>query len=457
VRRHVCISLVFIALGAFCICQYVFSALPEEAKIRLNLKECLARALKISPEIESEESKLGIAKAQYQETLSLKYLSNIELTNISTIAPAVNLAKNDLLDLGTRNDWTRVGLFNKFELKFIQPIYTFGRIRNSIEAARFGVEAQEKSISQKQNEITFRIIKLYYARLLAEELLGVVEEAKKIVNKAVSTLEEMLTDLNSSSVSETDLFRMRLFSYEIEKLYRDVVKEKTLTLSSLKLMLDYGDDVSFDVSDEFLEPEVYQILNLRDYREMMIKCRPEIARLNAAVAAQNALKKVSQSLYYPQIFISGGTFLAFAPIRDDIRNPFLSDPWNYTRLGVVLGISLPLNFPQIKARIRKQEYAVEKIEAQKSAALNLFFLEVEKAYRNLINSKRDMEDNKKALRMSREWLTTEQITFDLDASNTKDLAEAVKEYIRVKTEYYSSIYQYNIAVAELKLVTGLVD
>ncbi|MCD6194080.1 MAG: TolC family protein [Candidatus Aminicenantes bacterium] len=456
-RRHVCISLVLIALGAVCICQYMFSALPEKAKIRLNLKECVARALKISPEIESEESKLGIAKAQYQETLSLKYLSNIELTNISTIAPAVNLAKNDLLDLGTRNDWTRVGLFNKFELKFIQPIYTFGRIRNSIEAARFGVEAQEKSISQKQNEITFRIIKLYYARLLAEELLGVVEEAKKIVNKAVSTLEEMLTDLNSSSVSETDLFRMRLFSYEIEKLYRDVVKEKTLTLSSLKLMLDYGDDVSFDVSDEFLEPEVYQILNLRDYKEMMIKCRPEIARLNAAVAAQNALKKVSQSLYYPQIFISGGTSLAFAPIRDDIKNPFLSDPWNYTRLGVVLGISLPLNFPQIKARIRKQEYSVEKIEAQKSATLNLFFLEVEKAYRNLINSKKDMEDNKKALRMSREWLTTEQITFDLDASNTKDLAEAVKEYIRVKTEYYSSIYQYNIAVAELKLVTGIVD
>jgi len=189
----------------------------------------------------------------------------------------------------------------------------------------------------------------------------------------------------------------------------------------------------------------------------MIKCRPEIARLNAAVAAQNALKKVSQSLYYPQIFISGGTSLAFAPIRDDIKNPFLSDPWNYTRLGVVLGISLPLNFPQIKARIRKQEYSVEKIEAQKSATLNLFFLEVEKAYRNLINSKKDMEDNKKALRMSREWLTTEQITFDLDASNTKDLAEAVKEYIRVKTEYYSSIYQYNIAVAELKLVTGIVD
>ena len=456
-RRHVCISLVLIALGAVCICQYMFPALPEKAKIRLNLKECVARALKISPEIESEESKLGIAKAQYQETLSLKYLSNIELTNISTIAPAVNLAKNDLLDLGTRNDWTRVGLFNKFELKFIQPIYTFGRIRNSIEAARFGVEAQEKSINQKQSEITFRIIKLYYAKLLAEELLGVVEEAKKIVNKAVSTLEEMLTDLNSSSVSETDLFRMRLFSYEIEKLYRDVVKEKTLTLSSLKLMLDYGDDVSFDVSDQFLEPEVYQILNLRDYREMMIKCRPEIARLNAAVAAQDALKKVSQSLYYPQIFISGGTSLAFAPIRDDIKNPFLSDPWNYTRLGVVLGISLPLNFPQIKARIRKQEYAVEKIEAQKSATLNLFFLEVEKAYRNLINTKKDMEDNKKALRMSREWLTTEQITFDLDASNTKDLAEAVKEYIRVKTEYYSSIYQYNIAIAELKLVTGIVD
>lgn len=445
------------AVGFFLLFKVISAGSPvEEKTLLLDLQQCIARAFEIDPEISAGKANLGIAEAQLMEAVSLKYLPRLELSNAFTVAPGVKIADNDLLSLDTRNDWTKIGLFSRLELRFIQPIYTFGRIRNSIAAARYGITAREAGVEQQRNKIAYRVTQLYYSRLLAKELITLADEARDIVEKAEDTLNDMLRDAGNPDLNEADLYRIKLFKIELEKNSREIAKNNELTLAALRSSLDIAADVDFDVRDGFLELRPFEMLPLEHYLRPANNLRPELAQLNAAQAAQTALTKVSRSLYYPLFFIGGGSTLAFATSRDDINSPFIKDPYNFKSFGAYLGISLPLNFRQTKARIIKAEYELDKIEAQHSAVRMAVDLEVKKAYLDLLDAETNMQAFSRALTLSREWKTTEQISFDLDGTNAKDLVDAVEAYLKAKAALFQAIFEFNVAAAELEYVTGTI-
>ncbi len=428
--------------------------LSGQKPIRLNLQECISRAVRMSAEIDAEESRLGMARAQFKEAQGLKFLPQLNLSNLSSVAPALKEADDGLLSLDTKNDWSHIGFFNNLQLTFVQPLYTFGRIKNSIEAARFGVEAQEDGVAQKQNEIAFTTTRLYLSKLLSGELLAVAEEGLDTADKAENTLQDMLEDEGVDYINEADLYRVRLLKFELRKLRREVTEGKRLALAALRTVLNFDETEDFDIQDRYLEPWDYKIMDLEHYMGMKNRYRPEVSRLNAAVNAQNALVQISQAALYPQLFLTGTAGLAFAPIRDDINNPLLNDPWNRTVFRAAIGLSMPLNFHQTRSRVKKDEYALERAKALRSAALDAIELEVTKAFYGLIEARDDLDDAGDALKLSREWLRMEEITFDLDASNAKDLADALDKNLTAKANHYKAIHDFNLAVAELMQATG---
>lgn len=428
--------------------------LSGQKPIRLNLQECINRAVTASAEVDAEQSRLGMARAQFKEAQGLKFLPELNLSNLSSVAPGLKEANDGLLSLDTRNDWSNIGFFNNLLLTFVQPLYTFGRIKNSIEAARFGVEAQEENVAQKQNEIAFTTTRLYLSKLLSEELLAVAEEGLEMADKAENTLQDMLEDEGVDYINEADLYRVRLLKFDLRKLRREVTEGKRLALTALRAVLGYDEPEDFDILDRYLEPWDTKILGLDHYMELKNRYRPEIGRLDAAVKAQNALAQISQAALYPQIFVTGTAGLAFAPIRDDINNPLLNDPWNRTIFRAAIGLRMPLNFHKTKARVKKDEYALERAKALRSAALDAIDLEVTQAFYALIEARDNLEDAGDALKLSREWLRMEEITFDLDASNAKDLADALDKNLTARANHYRAIYDFNLAVAGLMQATG---
>ncbi|MBN1272204.1 MAG: TolC family protein [Candidatus Aminicenantes bacterium] len=451
---HICL-VIACNYGLFFGVPRILQAVPQQEKIiRLNLKQCLERAVEKDPEMMAKNADLGIAEAQYLQALSMKILPKFELTNALTVAPGVNIINENLLDLETRNNWRQLGLFNRLEVSFIQPIFSFGRIRGGIEAARKGIEVREHGIKKQRHKITLRITKLYFSRLLSKELLALAEEAMSTVEKAENTLTELLKEGKNPDLNEADLYRLKLFKVELERMKREININNELSISALKSSLDIHEDEKFDISDEFLEARPHETLGIENYFELKEKCRPEIGQMNAALAAQKKLSDVSFSFYYPQIFIGGGTTLSFTPIRDDINNPYLKDPFNYKSVFVYLGISMPLNFRQTRARVIQAKHELNKIEAQNTAIQKAINLEVQKAYLKHLEAKKNMEEFQKALTISREWKMTEQISFDLDGMNAKDLVDAVQAYLKTKASVFQAIFEYNVSIAELEYVTG---
>ncbi len=83
--------------------------------------------------------------------------------------------------------------------------------------------------------------------------------------------------------------------------------------------------------------------------------------------------------------------------------------------------------------------------------------EVEEAYRNVRIAQAALEARDRALTISKEWLRTEQINFDLDLGDTENLVRAVRENLELQARYYEAVYNYNRAVLRLQRAVGVLD
>jgi outer membrane protein TolC len=76
-------------------------------------------------------------------------------------------------------------------------------------------------------------------------------------------------------------------------------------------------------------------------------------------------------------------------------------------------------------------------------------LELEKSFIRVGEAKERLKLAKNSRKISRALLVTEAANYDFGIGNTADLFQALIIYTRVLSGYYESIYQFNIAVADL--------
>ena len=79
---------------------------------------------------------------------------------------------------------------------------------------------------------------------------------------------------------------------------------------------------------------------------------------------------------------------------------------------------------------------------------------MEEAYRNLIIARAALETQTTAFQISKEWLRTEMVNFDLDLGDTENLVLAVQTSLQVEALYLESIQKHNVAVLRLMDTCG---
>ena len=81
------------------------------------------------------------------------------------------------LDPNLDNDWENWGIFTRAEVSAIQPVYTWGAIRNALQAAQAGVQVAQAGFEAEKAEYTLQLYELYYSMLLVVELERLIENA----------------------------------------------------------------------------------------------------------------------------------------------------------------------------------------------------------------------------------------------------------------------------------------
>lgn len=424
----------------------------------LNLQEAIDRAVSVSPEIAATQEDRNYAQARYSLAKSSRFLTEFTATTAHAPVPGLtnpNDTPTNLLftDPDVRSTYDKIRIFNRLEAELLQPIYTWGELGGSIDAARYGVNVEEADVRAKREEVALRTGELYYSLLLTNELYRIVDETGSIVEQAKSEIRRMI-DEGNADVDDADLYQVLITEQEYKRRVTEVEQKRATAQAALARQLFLEDGTNIVPTDATLNPIPFVRDSLSTYQSLALQHRAELQKATEGFAALDALVGVARSDYYPKLFLGARFNIRTAPGRYQQDGPFHSDRFQGQSAEAGIGLRQKLNFFQTKAKVNQAIAERNEVSHQLRAAEQLILFEVENAYRELAIAESSLESQNEALRISREWLQLESINFDLDLGDTENLVKAVRANLELQAQAQQAVQEFNVAVLRLLDSTG---
>lgn len=427
--------------------------------VRLGLEAAIRQALAISPEVGAVGAARAFAEARWQQAQASRFFTDFEATSANAPAPGIDNPNGTpdqslYLDPEVRNDWSALRPFSRLDVRLTQPLWTWGELGGNLGAARSGIAVEAASVQAKELEVAFRTGELYFNVLLAEALFRLTEEAGEIVQQAKREIRRLL-DEGAEDVDDADLYQVLITEQEFNRRVVEVTQRRETAHIALARQLFLSDTVVVVPEQEALTPLVFAPDTLPTWLSRARTHRPELAQADAGLAARASLVEMARSEFYPKVFLSLSSTWSAVAGRVDPRNPYISDPFRAKGLRAGIGVRQKLNFPQTRARLAQARAEHDKVLYQKQGVEQLILFEVEEAWRNLRIAQAALDTRTEALRLSREWLRTEQINFDLELGDTENLVRAVQANLELQAAHHEAVRTYNVAVLKLLRTAGV--
>ncbi len=435
----------------------VLQAQTSPDTLALTFESTVNGALSASPEVQQMDARVAFAEARHRQARASRYLTEFNASTAHALAPGLTKTSfpddASYLDPDLRNDWENVRPFNLLEFEILQPLYTWGQIGGNIRAAEHGVALAQAEGQAKTEQVTQRAGESYFSLLLTEALFRLADETGDALEQAKTEITRLL-DEGDEDVDDADLFQLQIFEQEYRRRKAEVTEKRTLARSALVRQLRLPPGAVVVPKSTTLEPFVHELDSLDTYIELALAHRNEVAQAHAGLAARNALVDVARSDFYPKLFVGVSGRYSFVAGRRRQPNPFISDPFIGQSVRAGLGMRLNLNFAQTRAKVQQAEAQRDEVRFQRDAATELIRFEVEETYRNVRIAQEALSAQEEALQLSKEWLRTEQINFDLELGNIDNLVRAVQTNLDMQAKHLEAVQKYNVALLRLFNKTG---
>ena len=419
----------------------------ESGQGRYDLEGCVRMALASSPSIQAAETDLEIAQNRLSQVHAARFLPRLDFTWIFGPSPE---ARGDALT-GVSN-WRQMGVFSRTELSLVQPLFTFGKLDAALEAASGGIDAQRAGLKRTRFDLERQVARAYYLLLLANQLSDLANESREEIGRARRTIVENLEG-DTGDFTYTDLHRIDRFVYDVEENANKVVKSQALARSALRILLGLSESDSLILADGKLNPVDVRIRPLEHYLSLA-EGRPDLGQIREGLRVRSAQVRAVRTDLFPQIFLAGQFKYGYAPNRDRQRNPFLKDEFNVTQLGAVLGFRQSLSFASTRVKVKEARLAYRKLGYQAQMAVQGARLEIESAYRSLVEAEANISAAREARRATRRWFVSARDGFNAGLEEAGEMVDAVKEYGLIRAKYYQSVLEFNLAWVTLRRATG---
>jgi outer membrane protein len=190
------------------------------------------------------------------------------------------------------------------------------------------------------------------------------------------------------------------------------------------------------------------------YAKTALAERVEFKQLKEALQAQQYQVQAFESDRYPSIFMALEGSLAGAPGRDTLDNPYIHDDFNHAYVGVVAGLRWEFDFGIQKGRISKALAEHRKLQYTKAKAEMNIPIQVTKAFEETVEWKKAASTYRQAATASRRWIVTAMADFDMGVGTAENMMRAVEKYGHNQGGYLEALFNYHLAMAELKYAVG---
>ena len=426
------------------------SAQSPAPKTVYSLKDLIGRTLAISPEIRQMQRGAEVAMAKKDQADAGRF-PQIEVTAI--VGPS-SRARGDAASSPDRRDSPTVdNVFERVEMRLVQPLYTFGKLTGFRGAAEEGVKVEKAKVEEKAADLILRVKELYYSRLMASDMLGLIDEISKDLDKAIVKTERRLK-AEVPGADEIDLYKLKAFRGEVLKNREEAQKGFDLATGALMFYAGLNRTQPFELDAIGLEASPKDVEPVDRGMSMALELRPEMTQVRAGLKATEALVMAEESNLYPQFFAAVNSVYAQAGNRTRQQNPFAYDPLNDRYGVIVLGFKYDLDFGITRGKIRAAQAEHLKVGETKQFAEQGIPLQVRKAHRELTEAQETLKATEDGWRNAKKWLVAAKANYDLGVGESRDLGQAAETYAKLRADNFKAMYNYNLSLANIEYATG---
>lgn len=417
----------------------------------LGLDDCIRRALTSSPELGETRADIELAEAKLNEAKAHRY-PQIEFLGL--LGPISKARGNQVTSSDRIDHLHGLTFFARGDATLVQPLYTFGKISERMSAATHGIEVDRAKKAQKANEITLKVKEYYYGLLLARELKALVSEVGELLSKAREKARTLL-DKGSDNVDALDIYKLDAFSGTVRKYTEEAQKGESLALEALRAQMGLPADAVFDIATPRLTPDENMTgADLSSYLEAAKLKRPEYRQLKEGLQARAALVKAAKADYYPDLFLGGYLSGAYSPDRDRVTNPWVPDEFNHLWAGIALGLRWKIDFGITSAKVAQEQAQYNRLMSTNDYANANIPLQIRKAFLERQEAEKSIAANRDAYSNAKKWAVAASANFDIGIGPAKEIFDSLQSYATMRSDYFRSIYNYKMSLANLDYAVG---
>ena len=438
------------ALAALAVAGYMgFAALgtAEAAPIvELTLQESIDMALANNRTIKES------AEDQWQAYWAHRQARREAGPTLSWSGTGVYKAGHQAEDAQIRRQYEAVGLHsdrlftNSVQVSF--PLYTGGKIENSIEAAELGRDAADLMLEATRQGIKEQTTEAYFQILQFRNLIQVNKEA-------VDTLQAHLDNVNAQyrvgTVAKSDVLRSQV---ELANQQQNLVTAQNnydVAVATFNNIVGLPTDTIVDAKED-LSYTKYDI-SLPRCTDYALIHRPDGIAMERAWKKAEAQMKAAKSGYRPQVNAvvqrSWSGDKAFSTNTVDL---------NGSGDGTTAGIQAQWNIFDnnvTEAQVQQAKASMRKAEQKLYETQETIQLDVRKAYLNLLAAEQNIHTTKVAVDQAQEDYKIAQVRYSAGVGTNLDVMDAESKLIQTQTTYITALYNYNTNKAALDQAMGI--
>jgi outer membrane protein len=413
--------------------QLLLSALflgPVQAPAPLTSSDAVKIALQDSPRLRAARAVRDAARAQNERERPIaRPAVNFEAVG-QFQGPRVGLPRGDETVVPER--------YGRVELSVEQILYRAG-----LGAARTRFASQERSadweLRRAEQETALAALRAYYAMIGAEAQLGVATEA---VTMAQKQLDLTRTLLEAGAVSERDLKASEADLAEARLGASRAGNGAALARANLNRTL--GRDPSMPVTLPAAEPAPAVSQELRAAQQEALAARPEIRLLQENLAAARAGISLASTQDRPTL---SARAIAAA------QTPTAISDSKYFAAGFTVRWS-PFDQGRTRADVREAKAHVAQLEALLEDAMLGIKVEVEKAWRDIVDARERVGVAGRQVDSATAALDISRVRFEAGSSTQMEVSGAMFGLIKALGNRAQAESDLQLAHAELLYATG---
>jgi outer membrane protein TolC len=332
---------------------------------------------------------------------------------------------------------------NNFNTRFAATwnVFDFRESWFDVTRATRRHEAAERRLDRTEQELVFRVVDAYFALLLAARQLEVAEAA---LRTAEANLDRSRARVEAGLVVSSDLLsaRVNVAARQQER----IRAENALAVARLQLNHELGLPVTsvFEPTEILREP-LLDVGPVEESEARALAARPDLEGLRLEEAGQAASVSMAKSAFGPRVNLLAGweaDNLAFAGNG--------GTHW----LG---GVSVEFDLFQggaKRARLAEERAAHDRLAALREQAASRVQVEVRRAYLDLGAARQQVELARAAVAEAEDSLRILQNRYEAGLTTITELLRAEEASRRTQTDYWESVYRWQISYANLELATG---